>query len=386
MSRKRTIAVIFGGFSPEHDVSVVTAQQFMDAVDPRQYEVLPVYFDFENNFYTGPRLRQVETYRPSPSGAKPVRFFWGDSGPSYQIGGSATAQPIDCVAPLCHGAFGEDGRVQATFELMGFPVTGFSAENSAFAMRKEVTKAIVKTAGANVLKHVLAYKHQRDNIDALIDQVTTDIGFPVVVKPSCLGSSIGVGIATNPDELKELVLLTFYKDSTVLIEPKVQNLVEYNIAVRAQDNQVCFSAIERPKTNAELLDFKEKYLPNNGRAGAKGAFLPSEGMLSLTREINPTLPNAVSEQIYRYARIAFEALGRRGAPRIDFLSDEKTGEVWFNEINPIPGSYGFFLWEAAPQQPLLFPELINHLVEEAINKNLKHFTDPVPQDAYLLPR
>lgn len=384
MSQKRTIAVIFGGFSPEHDVSVVSAQQFMDAVDPRRYQILPVYLDFENNFYTGPRLRQVQTFRPNPSGARPVRFFWGDSGPSYQISGETAVHAVDCVVPLCHGAFGEDGRLQASFELMGMPVTGFSAESSAFAMRKEVTKAIVKEAGANVLPHVLAYKHQRHEIEAVVERVASEIGFPVIVKPSCLGSSIGVGIATNTDELRELVLLTFYKDSTVLIEPKVENLVEYNIAVMARDGAVCFSAIERPKSNAELLDFKEKYLPSGG--GTKGAFLPSEGMLSLTREVNPNLPEGVFKQVYGYARAAFEALGRRGAPRIDFLCDEKTGEVWFNEINPIPGSYGFFLWEAALDKPLLFPELITHLVEEAIDFNLKHFTDPVPQDAYLLPR
>lgn len=384
MNRKRTIAVIFGGFSPEHDVSVVSAQQFMDAVDPRRYDVLPVYLDFENNFYTGPRLRQVQTFRPKPSGAWPVRFFWGDNGPCYQIQGDSASHSVDCVVPLCHGAFGEDGRLQASFELMGLPVTGFSAESSAFAMRKEVTKAIVKAAGANVLPHVLAYRHQRDDIETVVARVGAEIGFPVIVKPSCLGSSIGVGIATTADELRELVLLTFYKDSTVLIEPQVQNLVEYNIAVMARENVVRFSAIERPKSNAALLDFKEKYLSSSG--GAKGAFLPSEGMLSLTRDVNPVLPKAVSKQVYDYARSAFEALGRRGAPRIDFLCDEKTGEVWFNEINPIPGSYGFFLWEAALDAPLLFPELINHLVEEAIGSNLKHFTDPVPQDAYLLPR
>ena len=108
-------------------------------------------------------------------------------------------------------------------------------------------------------------------------------------------------------------------------------------------------------------------------------------MLSLTRDINPTLPAELLNKIYDYAGRTFSALGKRGAPRIDFMSDRETGELWFNEINAIPGSYGFFLWEAATQ-PLLFPELIRHLVDEATGDTIKTFEDPVPQDARLLQR
>ena len=207
--------------------------------------------------------------------------------------------------------------------------------------------------------------------------------YPVVVKPCNLGSSIGVGIAKTPEELGPLVTYVLGQDHLALIEPKVPNLVEYNIAVTTRDGETKFSAIERPKTNAELLDFKEKYLSSGG--GAKGSFLPSEGMLSLTREINPDLPAEQEAQIKEYARTVFRVLGGRGAPRMDFMQDGETGEIWFNEINPIPGSYGFFLWEAAAE-PLLYPELIAHLVEEARATTLKSFDDPVPQDAWLLPR
>jgi D-alanine-D-alanine ligase len=169
-----------------------------------------------------------------------------------------------------------------------------------------------------------------------------------------------------------------------MIEPRVPNLVEYNIAVRSVGDEIKLSAIERPKPSTELLDFKEKYMSGGG--GAKGTTLPSQGMLSLTRELNPPLSADMLGRIHRYARLAFAALGRRGAPRMDFLCDSKTGELWFNEINPIPGSYGFFLWEHAPVEPLLFPELLDHLIGEALRTNLKAFDDPVPQDAYLLPR
>ncbi|MEE2929249.1 MAG: D-alanine--D-alanine ligase, partial [Pseudomonadota bacterium] len=130
-------------------------------------------------------------------------------------------------------------------------------------------------------------------------------------------------------------------------------------------------------------DFREKYLSAYG--GTKGSFKPSEGMLSLTRDINPDIPAELKARIHDYARKTFTALGKRGAPRIDFMCNQETGELWFNEINAIPGSYGFFLWEAA-DEPLLFPELVQHLIDEATGDTIKTFEDPVPQDARLLQR
>jgi len=173
------------------------------------------------------------------------------------------------------------------------------------------------------------------------------------------------------------------RDSHAIVEPQVQNLVEYNIAMIWKDNEICYSAIERPKSGAELLDFREKYLSAGG--GTKGEYRPSEGMLSLTRDINPEIPNELEQEIKNFADRVFQSLGRRGAPRIDFMVNGLTGELWFNEINSIPGSYGFFLWENA-EKPLLFPELVTHLVEEALHSTNKSFEDKVPQDARLLPR
>jgi D-alanine-D-alanine ligase len=174
------------------------------------------------------------------------------------------------------------------------------------------------------------------------------------------------------------------KDSLVLVEPKVPNLVEYNVAVRSVGDQIMVSAVERPKPATDLLDFKEKYLSGGG--GDKGSALPSQGMLSLTRDINPDIPASMLSDIHKYARLAFEALGAKGAPRLDFLCDSRTAQLWFNEINPQPGSYAYFLWENAPVAPIFFTELVDHLVQEALRTNLKLFDDPVPEDARLLPR
>lgn len=375
--------VIFGGASSEHDVSVVSAHQLMDAADVRAVDILPVYTDFANRFWIGASLRDLAKYRPRPPLGQQVTFRWSDNGPVVCAMDGTVIQPVDCVLPVFHGTFGEDGRIQAYFELLGIPVTGLSASSTSIAMRKDVTKALVKAAGVNVLPHITVNRAQIEDAEMILPDVQAALGFPVIVKPANLGSSVGVGLAKTPEDVWPLVEYVLKKDTLALIEPQVQNLVEYNIAMVSKGEEIKLSAIERPKSGAELLDFREKYLSSDG--GTKGSFKPSEGMLSLTRDINPDLPKALQDKIHDYARKTFSALGKRGAPRIDFMCNTETGELWFNEINAIPGSYGFFLWEAAAE-PMLFPELINHLISEATSDTIKTFEDPVPQDARLLQR
>lgn len=383
LAKSLKTVIIFGGASSEHDVSVVSAHQLMDAADVRNGDILPVYTDFANRFWIGANLRDISTYKPRPPLGQQVTFRWSDNGPVICTMDGAVIQPVDCVLPVFHGTFGEDGRIQAYFELLGIPVTGLSASSTSIAMRKDVTKALVKEAGVNVLPHVTVNRAQIEDAEMILPDVQAALGFPVIVKPANLGSSVGVGLAKTPDEVWPLVEYVLKKDTLALIEPQVQNLVEYNIAMIAKGEAIRLSAIERPKSGAELLDFREKYLSDSG--GTKGTFKPSEGMLSLTRDINPDLPRELQDKIHDYARRTFSALGKRGAPRIDFMSNKESGELWFNEINAIPGSYGFFLWEAAAE-PMLFPELIQHLIDEATGDTIKTFEDPVPQDARLLPR
>jgi D-alanine-D-alanine ligase len=380
---RKKIAVLFGGSSPEHDVSVVTAQQFMDAVDPAVYDLVPIYADFENRFFVGPNLRDVSTYRPKPSGTAEISFGWGERGAEIRPASGAPI-PFDCAVPVFHGRYGEDGRIHGLLEWIGIPVTGFSAAHSALAMRKDLTKIIAADFGVPVLPHVIADRRKLNDKGAFVAEVRErNIGLPAIVKPVNLGSSIGVGIAGTEEELVELSRMVLAKDTLVMVEPRVPHLVEYNVALRNDGGTIRLSAIERPKPSTELLDFKEKYLKGGG--GAKGSSLPSQGMLSLTRDINPTMADDRRSRVESNARKVFAAFGARGAPRLDFLCNDQTGEIWFNEINPIPGSYGYFLWERA-EVPFLFPELVAHLVEEALADSLKPFDDPVPQGAFLLPR
>ncbi|SIO25861.1 D-alanine-D-alanine ligase [Rhodovulum sp. ES.010] len=383
MKEKLNVAVLFGGASQEHDVSVVSAHQLMDAADVESLNVIPIYVGFENKFFFGSQLRDLRNYRPRPPALEEVTFRWANEGPELcRLDGSRIAL-VDCVLPVFHGPFGEDGRIQAFFELLGFPVTGFDAASSAMAMRKDVTKSIVKDAGVAVVDGSVVSRRQLRSGDFDPLDIIERLGLPLIVKPVHLGSSIGVGLVKDREQLTSTVEKVLREDTMVLIEPQVQNLIEFNVAIIWRNGSAKLSAIERPKTSAELLDFKEKYLSSGG--GRKGDFLPSEGMLSLTRDINPEISEDLHNQIRDFACKSFVALGCRGAPRIDFLYNTNTGELWFNEINPIPGSYGFFLWEAA-DEPLLFPELVSHLVDEALQLSVKYFDDSVPEGTRLLPR
>jgi D-alanine-D-alanine ligase len=173
----------------------------------------------------------------------------------------------------------------------------------------------------------------------------------------------------------------------------VQNLVEYNVAVSKVSGAIKTSALERPKTTEELLDFKQKYLSGSGgksgsKSGAKTPGQSSEGMLSLTRELNPPLPPETENAIREWSARLFEAIDGTGAPRIDYIGDSKTGQVWLNEVNPCPGSFGYFLWEALKTDSLLFSDLLTGLIEEAIAERRKKALpkDPVPAGARLLNR
>ncbi|MDC9701127.1 MAG: hypothetical protein PSN37_02700 [Alphaproteobacteria bacterium] len=380
--KKLNIAVIFGGASEECDVSVISAQQMMDAVDHRRINAIPIYMDFENRFCTGPSLRDIKTFRPKPHGLQTVTFQWSADGPVIQKE-NGRITPVDCIFPVLHGSFGEDGRVQSYFELLGIPIVGFTATNSAIAIRKDATKALVKSVGVSVLDHIKISYSQWIKDQSIPETDAQKLGYPVIIKPANLGSSIGVGVAHNEEEAHYLIEYILRYDWLVLIEPKINNLCEFNIAILIRNEDVKFSAIEQPKNDADLLDFKNKYFSPS--VSTKSDIPHSGGMISLSRKINPDIPMKLEEKIRHFAKKAFLILGGRGCPRIDFLYDEKTEELWFNEINAIPGSYAFFLWEAAPE-PMLFPELIYHLINEALQDSIKNFNDPVPQDATLLQR
>lgn len=404
-NHKKRIAVLFGGRSPEHDVSIVTGLQILGALDSTKYDAFPVYVTPSGAWLTGDVLRERKNYFLNAAAlaqttAVTLDVTTGGGGRLIPLksGFLKTPKPIvfDAAIPSFHGINAEDGTIQGLLETAGIPYAGMRVMASALCMDKFAAKKMMQALDIPVLPCAVLRRPETGYMIApsIISETlrAANIGFPCVIKPSHLGSSIGVAKAENADEIAACLPAAFEFDDTVIVEPFVPNLVEYNVAVARMDGRIVTSAIERPKSKSELLDFKAKYLSSGGGKGTKTSGTktpgnPSQGMLSLTRELNPPLPPQIESNIRNWSSRLYVAIDGTGAPRIDFIGNASTGEIWMNEVNPWPGSIGYFLWEAAPA-PLLFAELLDHLINEALARRraaaLPH--DPVPVGARLFSR
>lgn len=397
--KKKKIAVFFGGRSPEHDVSIVSGLQVLQALDREKYDPFPVYVTTYGRWYIGDALKERKNYFFSEQTLKDltpvmldVTLGKGALLPT-ETGFFSKKDPIlfDIAMPVFHGLHGEDGGFQGLMEFANIPYAGMRAKACSTFMDKDTTKKALAGVGIAQLPYIFVNRPETGLMiakETLQDSIDV-IGFPCCIKPANLGSSIGVGKANNIDEARAILADIFKQDIKAVIEPFVANRIEYNVAVRrAPSGKIEISAIERPKSTQELLDFKEKYLSGGGKkSGTKSSAPPSEGMLSLTREINPKLDPVLYQKIETWAKDIFTWYDPAGAPRIDFMSDTKSGELWFNELNPIPGSYAYFLWESS-RGHILFTQFLTDLLDEAERLHMRKqiARDPVPNDAQLFKR
>lgn len=406
MINKKKIAVFFGGRSPEHDVSVITGLQVLQALDVSLYDPFAVYIAPDGKWFIGDILHRRESFLLDEEQKKQLTEVTLDLNAGR--GGAllpkkspliGQAKPIefDVAIPAFHGLYGEDGNIQGVFEFANIPYTGMRTKASSILMDKVTSKYIFKSLDIPVLPFAALHRPAEGGYliaEGELEELLKPVGFPCIIKPSHLGSSIGVAKVNNIAEAKASLPAIFEFDDCAIAEPFVENLVEYNVAVKkGPDGKVVTSAIERPKTTEELLDFKQKYMSggdgkSGGKmAGAKTFSTASEGMLSLTRDINPDISKEMDQNIRKWATTMFDGVDGTGAPRIDFIGNSKTGELWMNEVNPCPGSFGYFLWEAA-KDAILFTDFLSHLIGEAITHNTARSLprDPVPEGARLLKR
>ncbi len=392
------VAVFLGGRSPEHDVSVITGLQALKAIDQERFAAFPVYVSPRGAWFVGNALTERRNYLPdsrTQAELTEVTLSLGEPGRGVLVPkrtglfARRSATEFDVALLAFHGLGGEDGQMQGLFETANVPYTGMRTLASALLMDKAATKRLLRGLDIPLLPDTVVTRGPvglptADALTALLG----NMGFPCIVKPAHLGSSIGVGKAGDVEELRALLPAIFRLDRQAVIEPFVPNLAEYNVAVARVGGVARTSAIEKPKRAEELLDFRQKYLSGgDGKAGTKGDAASSQGMLSLTREIDPALPAGLEEKLRRWAIAAFEAVDGSGAPRVDFYCNESTGETWLNEVNPCPGSFAYFLWEAA-DPPIGFTALLSALIDEALGRHRESQLpdDPVPPEARLLRR
>ncbi len=381
MNRKR-VGVLFGGASPEHEVSVISAHQVMAAMDRDRYEPVGVYVGKDGRWFVGGGTMHLPAYSDLDSlraGATEVTV--GPSGPGRMalVPRSSSRWPafrkksvtIDVVFPAFHGGAGESGGIQGLCEMFDVPYVGSGSLGSALGMDKVMSKIVSRAAGIPVVDYLgIAESEWSDREDECLDRVELEIGLPAMVKPARLGSSIGISLARSRGELDAAIEEAFRYDSKLVIEKAIQQLKEVNCSVLGYDRSVQLSVIEQPVRSSpeDLLSFADKYQRGAGQGKAGGGGKSAgrgEGMASLDRIIPAPLDTETETTVRSLAERVFVAHDCAGVVRIDFLIDESTGDVFFNEVNTIPGSFSFYLWEPAG---VAFPSLVSRLIEVAMDR------------------
>ncbi len=369
---KLKLAVLFGGKSVEHEISVITALQAIAALDTNKYDVLPVYITKQNAFYIGEDIGKIEAYKDIQSLLAKSRQVVpacvdGKAAllrqPAKAFGNNVLAQ-IDCAFPIVHGTNVEDGTLQGLLRLLGVPYAGCDVTASALGMDKYAQKCVFKDTEIPVLDCVVLRAAEYDADPESTLQKAARFCYPVIVKPVNLGSSVGITKADDRAALEKALELAFRFAPRVLVEPAVQNLREINCAVLGDADSARASVCEEPLNADEILSYENKYMSGGktGKNGAKTSSQAGKGMASLDRKIPADIPPALSQHIQSLAVKAFQALDCNGVARIDFLMDGSSGEVWLNEINTIPGSLSFYLWEASG---LAYPQLLDEMIRLA---------------------
>ncbi len=365
---KTNIAFFYGCRSVEHEVSIISAVQAMRAVDREKYDITPVYVTKDGEMYTGDCLYEISEYRNLPellAKSKKVTFI-RENGVVImrELTKKRFAKPndtrIDVAFPVVHGTNCEDGTIQGFFEYLNLPYVGCDIISSAVGMDKAVFKDVLKNAELPTLDCIcIRAKEYLTDKQTLQDKIEEKIGFPLIVKPVNLGSSVGITKVNTKEELDDAIMLALSFTDRILIEHAITALREINCSVLGDADECEASVCEEPFMNDEILSYEDKYMGNSKNGGQ------SKGMASLGRKIPADLSEEKATEIRELACKIFKAIGANGVVRIDFMIDTDTDTVYANEINTIPGSLAFYLWEATGVK---YPELINRLVDLAFKR------------------
>lgn len=358
----KKVGVLFGGRSVEHEVSVITAMQIIENMDKDKYDPVAIYINKEGQWLTGKSLLSFESFKNNDfKDAKRIMLSPNhNDGNLYvhpeEVGifGKKIVETVDIFFPAFHGTNGEDGSAQGILEFINKPYVGSGLLASSVGMDKIVMKDVYKANGIPVVDYIWFYRSQWENDKAgSIAEVESKLGYPVFVKPSNLGSSIGISKAKNKEMLEIALGIAASYDRKVIVEKAVEEPREINCAVMGYDKEVEVSDCEEPLGWNEILSFDDKYIRKD---------LKTSDSENKNRAIPANLEKGTRLEIEDLARKAFTVIDARGNARIDFLID-KVGKVFVNEINTLPGSIAFYLWEGRGYD---FKALVNKMIEISI--------------------
>lgn len=371
------VAVIYGSRTCEHDVSIVSALQAMDNLDKNEYEIVPVYIARDGQWYTGRLLRNITFYSAfKPELVTHVAPVMSEDGkltlmPVTSIAphgfkgmvkvlmsnmnlGEDTVEKCDVVLPVMHGMNGEDGTLQGLLELFNVPYTSTGVLGSALGMDKIAMKQFFRGCGLPVVDGMwFARSEWNKNHEEVLNRVESSCPYPVYVKPANLGSSIGISRATDRQSLIKAIETAVEYDRRILVERGIEKPVEINCSALRIKGEVRASLCEMPASWEEFLTFDDKYL--RGSKSGKG-----QGMESLSRKVPAPISDELTQRIQQMTTQVYNAMDCKGVVRIDYMLDGD--ELYINEINIIPGSLAFYLWEPLG---ISFKEMLDCMIEDA---------------------
>ena len=365
------VGVIFGGETVEHEVSIITAVQAMNYIDTTKYQIVPIYISKDRNWYTGDALRSMSTYKDLDNISyvtKEVTLTKKDN--SYVLQKKrgifkGIVDTIDVAFPIVHGKGVEDGSLAGYLETLGIPYVGSSMLGSSIGQDKVVQKQVMAASGIPVVDYLWFYDTEYQEDEEKYLKEIKELGYPVIVKPARLGSSVGIEVAKKESEVKEAITEAIKYDQKIIVEKMVPNLKEVDCAVVGNYEEMECSLIGEMLTDNDFLTFADKYLGKSGskKTGAKntdGGKISNSGF-----KIPAKLDKEVEEQVYKYSKEAYRSLNLSGVTRFDFLIDDKNKKVYVNEPNTIPGSLAFFFFTPKGKKyPVLLDEIIKGAIKE----------------------
>lgn len=369
----KKVGVIFGGVTCEHDVSIVTGVQLIENINKKKYEVIPIYIHTDGEWYIGNELLDMSIYKNfEEKKAKLKKGFIMPNRPELFIesGGIFSKNStikLDVVIPAMHGMNGEDGTLQGLLELSGIPYTSSGVLGASVGMDKILMKNVFEANDLPVLLYTyfLRGEWEKDS-ESVVSKIESKLKYPMFVKPANLGSSIGISKAKDKDGLIHAIEVAINYDERIIVENGVEDLKEVNCSALGRADNIRVSVCESPINWAEFLTFEDKYLGGGKSTGVKQAAkvsAPSKGMSSMDRRVPADITSEQTKEIQDYTRKAFKVLNSKGVARIDFIIDNSDGKVYINEINTIPGSFSFYLWNYKNELP--YSELIDELIKIA---------------------
>ena len=364
---KINVGVMFGGESVEHEVSIISALQAIEAIDQSKYNPIPIYISKKSDLFISDKLFDISTYQDLDKLEKECSqvYLYKEKqkvfiSPIKQRLFKNEKTSLDVIIPIMHGTNGEDGVLQGYLEMLNIPYSGSDVTASAIGQDKVIMKQVFESNNIPIVDWFWLYSHQFADQKKYLE-MANQLGYPLVIKPANLGSSIGISIVNSDEDFIKGINAASEYDVKIVVEKAITNLREVNCSVLGDIYNNQTSVIEEVGKADEILSFEDKYISNaKGKHGQK-----SQGMASTKREVPAKLSKDLEDQVHKLSKDVVFALNSSGVCRIDFLLDSESEKLYVNEINSMPGSLAFYLWK---EKGVDFSEIMDSLISQAIDR------------------